>query len=164
MSLGGRSPRFRSEHSSESGCDTQLNSNHRRCISAVISRLVRGAFGCMAFSALAACQQSSSSQSTVTDPATGAAAKPAVTLVAAKSSVAMGTRVTLQWSAKDAQTCAASGGWTGTQPTTGTATTDPLTATTNFTLTCTGPGGSASQSAEVVATSPSPAVTLSASP
>jgi hypothetical protein len=69
---------------------------------------------------------------------------PAVTLVATKSSVVMGTRATLQWNAKDAQTCAASGGWSGTQPTSGTATTDPLSATTSYTLTCSGSGGSAS--------------------
>src|SRR5258705_116472 len=84
----------------------------------------------------------------LTGAAAGSAAKPAVTLQATKSSVAMGTPVTLKWSAKDAQTCAASGGWSGTQPTSGTATTDPLTATTSYTLTCNGVGGSASQSAE----------------
>src|SRR3982075_84201 len=125
--------------------------------------LIRWVLGFAAFSALAACQQSSSSQTSATNPA-GGTAQPAVTLVATKSRVAMGTAATLQWSATDAQTCTASGGWAGTQPTSGTATTDPLTATTSYTLTCDGPGGSASQSAEVVATSPAPMVTLSASP
>src|SRR5258708_15288984 len=89
---------------------------------------------------------------------------PAVTLVATKSSVGVGASATLQWNAKDAQTCAASGGWSGTQPTSGTATTNPLTAPTNYTLTCSGPGGSASPSAEVTLTSLAPPVTLSAAP
>ena len=158
-----RSPSRRSELTS--GRDTKFISNVRftlRCAAA--SRLLRGIFGSTAFSALAACGQSSSVQTTLSDAAAGSAAKPAVTLVATKSSIAMGTPATLRWSAKDAQTCAASGGWSGTQPTSGTVTTDPLTATTSYTLTCSGPGGSASQSAEVVVTTLAPTVTLSASP
>jgi trimeric autotransporter adhesin len=129
------------------------------------SRLLRWVVGLAALSALAACQQSSSSgQSNNSDPNAASSSKPAVTLAAIKSSVAMGTAATLQWSTKDAQSCTASGGWTGTQPTSGSTTTDPLTAPTSYTLTCTGPGGSSSQSADVVVLSPTPEVTLTASP
>src|SRR5882762_5856803 len=134
-----RSPRRRSEFSLQSGCDTKFIINVRstlRCAAA--SRLLRGVFGWAAFSALAACGQSSSVQTSLTDPAASGAAKPAVTLVATKSSIAMGTPATLRWSAQDAQTCAASGGWSGTQPTSGTVTTGPLIATTSYTLTCSG--------------------------
>jgi hypothetical protein len=163
MNLGGRSRRVRSESSIKSPCGIRVSGEHRSLISVKASRLARWTLGCAAFSALAACQQSSSGQTTA-NPVTGSGAMPAVTLVATKSSVVVGTRATLQWNAKDAQTCAASGGWSGAQPTSGTATTDPLTATTSYTLTCSGAGGSASQSAEVVVTSPAPTVTLSASP
>src|SRR5258708_32460817 len=155
-----RSPRRGSEFSLQSGCDTKFIIYVRptlRCAAA--SRLLRGVFGWPAFWALAACGQSPSGQTALSDPAASSAAKPAVTLVATKSSIAMGTPATLHWSAKDAQTCAATGGWSGTQPTSGTVTTDPLTATTSYTLTCSGPGGSASQSAEVVVTTLAPTAT-----
>src|SRR3984957_9699220 len=165
MKLVGRSPSLGSEFSLKSGRDTKITTSIRLALrSAAASRLLRGIIGCAAFSALAACGQSSAGQSALPDPAANAAAKPAVTLAATKSSIVMGTPATLQWSAKDAQTCAASGGWSGTQPTSGTVTTDPLTATTSYTLTCSGPGGSASQSAEVVVTTLAPTVRLSASP
>ena len=81
-----------------------------------------------------------------------------------KSTVPVGTPATLQWSAKYAETCTASGGWSGTQPTSGSVTTDPLMADTSYTLTCSGVGGSSSQSAEVVVATPAPTVTLTASP
>ena len=118
---------------------------------------------CAAVSTLAACEQSSSTESTLNTGTVAATAKPAVSLVAVKSSVEMGSPATLQWSTQDAQSCTASGGWNGSQPTSGTATTDPLTTTTNYTLTCTGPGGAASQSAEVVVISPAPTVALAVS-
>ena len=145
------------------GCATQsFEKRSGLCLlktSRVLQCVVAGAI----FSALAACGSSASSQTTSLTWA-GNTAKPAVTLAAMKSTVAMGTPATLQWSAKYAETCTASGGWSGNEPISGTVTTDPLTATTNYTLTCTGPGGSASQSAEVVVTSPAPTVTLTASP
>jgi trimeric autotransporter adhesin len=142
-------------------CTTEL----RISSLAKASRLLRWAIGLAALSALAACQQDSSSGQTAnSDPNSAGTSKPAVTLAALKSSVAMGTAATLQWSTTDAQSCTASGGWTGSQPTSGSATTDPLTAPTSYTLTCTGPGGSSSRSADVVVLSPAPEVTLTASP
>ncbi len=124
--------------------------------------LIRGALACVVFAALAACQDSTSS--TLANSTETASVTPAVSIVAVKRSVAAGTATTLQWSAQGVQSCAASGGWTGTQPTSGRVTTDPLMATTSYTLTCTGPAGSASQSAEVVVTSAAPEVTLTATP
>jgi hypothetical protein len=81
-----------------------------------------------------------------------AAASPAPTvqLTANPTSVASGGTSNLAWSSTDAATCAASGSWSGSKPTAGTASTGALTASTNaFTLTCTGPGGSASRTATV---------------
>ncbi|MGB6310795.1 MAG: hypothetical protein WBF89_23670, partial [Steroidobacteraceae bacterium] len=151
--------------------DIQLSGERPASFSATVLRVLRLALGCAVFAALAACNDSSSAETGSTSPSTDSAtavaldpSKPTVTLIAKKSSVARGTATTLQWSAVNAQSCMASGGWTGPQPINGTLTTSPLTATTNYTLTCSGRGGSASQSAEVVVISPVPTITLVASP
>ena len=54
-----------------------------------------------------------------------------------------GTGTTLTWSSSDADSCTASGGWTGSRPVAGSATTGGLDARTTFNLNCSGPGGSA---------------------
>jgi trimeric autotransporter adhesin len=162
MTLNGRNTRLEIQSSAKTGCDDQSSS--KRTAPSKTSYLLRLLMVCAAVSTLAACEESSSTESTLnTGTVATVTAKPAVSLVAIKSSVEMGSPATLQWSTQDAQSCTASGGWNGSQPTSGTATTDPLTTTTNYTLTCTGPGGAASQSAEVVVISPAPTVALSVS-
>ena len=93
---------------------------------------------------------------------------PTVTLSANPTSIASGTASTLTWSSTDATSCTASGGWTGTQATSGTQTTGTLTASTTYTLSCTGAGGTAQQSAAVTVNGapppPPPTVTISANP
>ena len=90
---------------------------------------------------------------------------PAVTFSANPSTVKNGATSTLTWSSTNATACTASGGWSGTEATSGSQTTAALTTTTQYTLTCTGAGGSASQSATVTVSAPaSPSVSLSASP
>ena len=60
----------------------------------------------------------------------------------------------LTWSAVDATSCEASGAWSGTKPTSGSASTGALTAADNtFNLACVGPGGSTSRSAVVTVAS-----------
>src|SRR5450755_1149496 len=125
---------------------------------AIALRLV---FGCAVLSVLSACGASSSAVTTDTTPASFTA-KPQVSLVSNPSTVVMGQTATLKWTASNAQSCMASGGWSGAQAMSGTASTDPLTSNTSFTLTCTGTGGAVSQSASVVVDSPSPTVTLAA--
>jgi hypothetical protein len=97
---------------------------------------------------------------TVTTPA------PTLTLGANPASVASGGSSTLAWTTTDTTSCAASGGWAGSQSTSGTISTGALSATTMFTLTCSGPGGSVTQSTTVTVTvaPPPPAVTLTANP
>lgn len=97
---------------------------------------------------------------------TAGTSAPQVTLSANPLQVSTNGTTVLQWTATNATACTASGGWTGSQPTSGSATSAPLTASTLFTLTCTGSGGSASQSVTVtVASSPAPpTVSLTASP
>jgi len=72
-----------------------------------------------------------------------------VTLTSNETSVASGGTVQLSWSAQNATSCTASGGWSGTEPLSGTATSPAITSNTTFTLDCAGPGGSATQSISV---------------
>ena len=68
-----------------------------------------------------------------------------VAITASPTSVASGGSSSLAWSSSNATSCAASGAWSGSRATAGSASTGALTATTSFTLTCTGAGGSASR-------------------
>ncbi len=89
---------------------------------------------------------------------------PLVTLTATPSSVQLGQSATLQWSADNANSCEASGGWSGAMSTTGSAETGALNDTTDFKLVCTGPGGDASQVVVVSVGSAQPTITLTAQP
>jgi hypothetical protein len=74
---------------------------------------------------------------------------PTVTLTVDNSKVSSGSTVDLIWSSQNATGCTASGGWSGSQALSGTATSAALTSDTTFTLTCTGAGGSQAQSVSV---------------
>jgi len=132
-------------------------------------RGLRELLSLLLLTALAACQQAQVTHDTssvaTTPPTTPTGAAPTVSLAASQGTVAKGQAVTLRWSASSAQSCTASGGWTGTQPTSGSLNTSPLTATTQFTLTCSGADGTAAQTATVaVLATSAPTVSLSASP
>jgi len=59
-------------------------------------------------------------------------------------------QVNLTWSAtNNASSCTASGDWSGTKATTGNESVGPISKTSTFTLSCTGLGGSSSQSVKV---------------
>lgn len=93
---------------------------------------------------------------------------PTVSLSVAPTSITTAQTATLTWSSTNATTCTASNGWSGTEPTSGTATVFP-TITTTYTLTCTGSGGSAAQSVVLTVTPappppPLPTLTMSVSP
>jgi hypothetical protein len=79
-----------------------------------------------------------------------APAAPTVTLTVDKPTVTSGSAVDLIWSSENATTCTASGGWSGPEALSGTATSVALTANTTFTLTCIGAGGSKSASVMVI--------------
>ena len=89
---------------------------------------------------------------------------PTVSLSATPTNVSSGGSAMLSWSSTNATSCTASGGWSGNEPTSGSASTGAVSVTTTYTLTCTGPGGSAAQSVTVSVSAPAPAVSLSASP
>ena len=96
---------------------------------------------------------------------TAAPPVPTVSLTANPTSVTSGGASTLTWSSTNATSCTASGGWSGTKATSGSQSTGALTASTDFILTCTGTGGSASVSTRVTfSASPVPTVSLAADP
>ncbi len=95
--------------------------------------------------------------------ATGTAfsAAPTVSLVAEPASIPVGSSTTLTWSSTDATSCVASGSWSGTVATSGRrVSTPPSGGTKVYTLTCSGPEGSASASASVSVSQPPPTVTM----
>lgn len=90
-----------------------------------------------------------------------------MTLSASPTSIGPGGSFTLSWSSTGASACAASGGWSGSEPTSGTAKlTAPDTAGSySYILSCTGPGGGAAGTVtENVGTVPAPVVSLSVNP
>jgi mannan endo-1,4-beta-mannosidase len=62
----------------------------------------------------------------------------------------------LTWVSSNATSCIASGGWSGTVATSGSKSTGALSASTSYTLSCTGSAGSVSQTAAVSVTSSTP--------
>lgn len=102
-----------------------------------------------------------SASSSVTVNVTPAPA-PTVSLLANGSSgsitIAYNAAATLSWTTTTVDTsgCTASGGWSGTRATSGSATTGALTSTQTYTLQCTGPGGTASSSVTVNVSAPPP--------
>src|SRR5262245_12657278 len=75
-------------------------------------------------------------------PAFAAGPAPFLSFGVQPSEVVAGKSARLSWASLNAESCAASGDWTGTQPSSGRLETDKLSASATYTLTCTGPGGS----------------------
>ena len=75
---------------------------------------------------------------------------PTATLSASPTTVASGGTSTLTWSSTNATACTASNGWSGTRATSGSQATTALTATTTYSLVCTGAGGSSSSATATV--------------
>jgi hypothetical protein len=69
--------------------------------------------------------------------------QPTVQLRAGATTVVSGGSTTLSWSSAYADSCNASGGWSGARAVSGSQTVGPLQRSTTFSLSCTGAGGSA---------------------
>ncbi len=90
---------------------------------------------------------------TSTPPSSPAA--PTVSLTANALQVPAQGSATLTWSTTNATSCSASNGWSGSKSMSGNQTVGPLTSDATFTLTCTGAGGSGSNSVDVAVTAAS---------
>jgi hypothetical protein len=75
---------------------------------------------------------------------------PLATLTAYPTVVPTGGSSNLTWSSTNATSCSASGGWGGTQSTSGTKSTGALNATTSYSLICSGSGGASNVSVATV--------------
>lgn len=74
---------------------------------------------------------------------------PTVNLSVAQNPIQFNTGAVLSWTTTNASYCTASGDWSGTKATSGTFTTDPLTSNKSYSISCTGPSGTASASVSV---------------
>lgn len=100
------------------------------------------------------------SECSATPPPDSNCAGPTVTISANPNPVAYNTAATVSWSSANATSCSVSpGGWAGTS---GARSTGNLITNTNYTASCTGPGGSNSASVTVVVNA-APTLTVSLS-
>ena len=78
------------------------------------------------------------------------AASPAVTISTDTSQLVIGGNLTVSWSSTNASSCSASGGWSGSKSTSGSEELTPDSAgSVNYSLTCTGAGGSGSANTSI---------------
>ncbi len=82
-----------------------------------------------------------SSNSASTNNNTGGSAPPSLSLTASSSVVTAGSSVTLQWNSSNADSCDASGAWSGGKPVDGSEQVGPLNTDATFSLSCSGAGG-----------------------
>ena len=82
----------------------------------------------------------------------GSPPAPTVSLSAAPSTVALNGSTLLTWSSSSASICSATGTWSGDKATSGSQTINSIVATSTYSLTCTGSGGSTTRSASVSVT------------
>ena len=107
---------------------------------------------------------SSQSTAAVTIASSGTpGAAPTVSLTATPSSIGMNGSSMLSWSSTNATACSASNGWSGSMPVSGSQSTGALTTTTNYTLSCTGAGGTAQKSVTIGVSSEASTTPASAS-
>ena len=89
---------------------------------------------------------------------------PSLDLAASSTNVSAGETVDLTWSASDADSCVAKGGWSGDKALENSETVGPLSENTSFTLTCSSDVGDAVRSVVVTVSAVAPGINLSASP
>ncbi len=77
---------------------------------------------------------------------------PTVSLTANPTNVNSGGFSALTWSSTGANSCNAAGAWSGSKPLSGSQSVGPLTQTSTFTLTCSGPSGNTNRPVTVAVT------------
>lgn len=111
----------------------------------------------------------SASSSAVLTVGSSAQPAPTVSISVSPSSITESATATLSWSSTNVTSCTSSGSWTGPQALSGSQPVSPTAGTYAYALSCTGPGGTASNSATLTVLSsstppPSPTVAISVSP
>src|SRR5690348_8421254 len=82
-------------------------------------------------------------------PAPPPAPAPTITLTSSATTAQAGSSVLLTWATTGATSCSASAGWSGTKPMSGDEMVGVLEAQRQFTLSCTGTGGTASSTVDI---------------
>jgi hypothetical protein len=90
--------------------------------------------------------------------------KPTVNISATPVTVSAGGVATLSWTTTGASNCTAAGDWSGSRSVSGSQSVGPIPDDSSYSLTCTGPGGSATDSVDVTVGQGAPVVRLSATP
>lgn len=104
-----------------------------------------------------------SSENSNSPPPPPGEVSPTVSLTANPSTITTNGTTTLTWSSTDASSCNASGGWSGSKPVSGSQSMGPVAASTTYTMTCTGAGGSAVKSVAVTVSTANKVFTLETS-
>ena len=103
---------------------------------------------------LVACGGGGSSAATTTATVT-TAASPTVTMALSAAKASVNTPVTLTWSSTDATSCTSSDAWSGTQTARGSKAVTPTAGGQfNYTITCTGAGGTAAKTVVLIVPMP----------
>ncbi|MFK8030998.1 MAG: choice-of-anchor U domain-containing protein [Gammaproteobacteria bacterium] len=89
---------------------------------------------------------------------------PVITMAISPGIVDFNGAAQISWSVTNADSCTASGGWTGSRSTTGSETVGPLQADQSYTLSCSGVGGSSSETVSVEVRPAIPTVSITAAP
>ncbi len=89
------------------------------------------------------------------------AVAPTLSISASPQSVSSGGASTISWTSSNATECLASGAWSGAQVLSGSISTGALTATSSYTLECSGAGGKIASTATVTVSSPTAPPTTS---
>ena len=91
---------------------------------------------------------------------------PVLSFSASPNTVEQNGSTTLTWNTINANSCNASGGWSGSKATAGSMVIDALTTNTSFSLSCSGVGGTVSDEISIIVSPPVavPVVNFSASP
>jgi hypothetical protein len=100
----------------------------------------------------------------LTEPSSSVA--PTLSFTATPTLIASGRSSSLAWTARNVSSCTAAGAWKGLKPTSGTASTGPLSENTVFKLYCSGSGGTVSAYVivRIGSTAPMPTISLAATP
>jgi hypothetical protein len=98
--------------------------------------------------------QSASDSANVTITAGTPPPAPTMTFSATPASIPSGQSSTLNWTSTNATSCTAGGAWSGNQQTSGTRSVGPLSTTSDYTLTCSGTGGSDTRTVTITVTAP----------
>lgn len=118
------------------------------------------------FSYVLTCTGSGGSISKTATVTVASPPSPTLTLTASPTSMYVGSTTTVTWSAVNVTACTATGAWSGSKASSGSATFTPA-STGNFSygMTCTGPGGSVTKAVNVAVNPyPLPTVNLTISP